>query len=197
MNDTGIERRKWLEDFTLELRFRDVPGHLIGDAVSTVETHLEDTGERPLDAFGLPGDYADNLDLPRGRPAGPGAWIGRALAVAAMTVLPFAVTAIVTGTAVAVTALLLALILLAITALVVIAVNLESIVRSWAVWHSGLLGMGIALAYAAVIGLTPDLVLLRLPAIPVAAVAAVVVAGFIWQSVKSADPVIDPAVHTA
>ncbi|MHA7277190.1 hypothetical protein ACX80O_11805 [Arthrobacter sp. Hz1] len=196
MNDTSSEHQKWLEDFILELRFRDVPGHLIGDAVSTVEAHLKDTGERSVDAFGLPGDYAENLDLPRRRPDGPGVWIGRTLAVAAFTVLLPSVTAIVTGTDFTVTVLLLALIIVTVAALVVVAVNLASIIRSWAVWHSGLLGMGIALAYAAVIGLTPDLVLLRLPAIPVAAAATVVVTGFVWRSVKSADPVIDPTVHT-
>ena len=164
---TSNEQRKWLEDFIVELRLRDVPGNLIGDAVSTVEAHLLDTGEQPVDAFGAPGEYADNLGLP-GRPQGGAAvWAGRAAGVAAFTVLPFAITAVIAGTGFEVTVLLLTLILVACAALVVIALNLDAIVRSWSIWQSGLLGMGIALAYAAAVGLTPGVVLLRLPAIPV------------------------------
>ena len=194
---TSNEQRKWLEDFIVELRLRDVPGALIGDAVSTVEAHLKDTGEQPRDAFGPPGEYADNLDLPGRRSGGAAVWAGRAAGVAAFTVLPFAITAVFTRAEFEVTPLLLLLILVACAALVVIAVNLDAIVRSWAIWQSGLLGMGIALAYAAAIGLAPEVVLLRLPAIPTLIGAGLAVVGFIWWAARSADPVTHPTARTS
>ncbi|NOJ60205.1 hypothetical protein [Arthrobacter sp. 260] len=192
---TSNEQRKWLEDFIVELRLRDVPGDLIGDAVSTVEAHLQDTGESPIDAFGPPDEYAENLALPGRRNGGAMLWVGRAVGVAAFTVLPFAITPVVTGRDFEVTAVLLTLILVVCAALVVISVNLDAIVRSWAIWQSGLLGMGIALAVAAAIGLTPDVVFLRLPAIPMLVGACLAVAGFIWWAARSADPVVRPTLR--
>ncbi|GAA1124216.1 hypothetical protein [Arthrobacter flavus] len=186
------EHQKWLDEFILELRVRDVPGELIGDAVSTVEAHLRDTGEQPADAFGSPGDYAENLDLPGRRAPRGQTWILSEVALAAFTVLAFAVVALFTGSEFEVTGLLLALILAnAVTGAVVI-MNLDAIARSWSLWQGGLLGMAIAVTYALVIGLTPDPVLLTLPTIPVVVVTGLVSAGFIWHAVRGADPVTKP-----
>lgn len=189
------EHQKWLDEFILELRVRDVPGDLIGDAVSTVEAHLRDTGEQPVDAFGSPGDYAENLDLPGRRAPRGQTWILSEVALAAFTVLAFAVVALFTNSDFEVTGLLLALILAnAVTGAVVI-MNLDAIARSWTLWQGGLLGTAIAVTYALVIGLTPDLVLLTLPAVPVVVVTGLVSAGFIWQAVRSSDPISKPAVQ--
>jgi uncharacterized membrane protein YhdT len=40
------------------LRMRGVPGDRIGDIVAEVESHVAETGESPVEAFGPPGDYA-------------------------------------------------------------------------------------------------------------------------------------------
>lgn len=63
-----ITNKRWLDDFTLELRLRDVPGSVIGDALETVEAHLKDSGESAVDVFGDPTTYADSLDLERRTP---------------------------------------------------------------------------------------------------------------------------------
>lgn len=61
--------KRWLDDFTMELRLRDVPGSVIGDALETVESHLRDSGESAVDAFGDPTTYADSLELEGRTPA--------------------------------------------------------------------------------------------------------------------------------
>ncbi len=62
MNTT--DSAKWLDDFMVELRLRDVPGVAIGDAVATVEEHCSDSGEDAESAFGDAREYARSLDLP-------------------------------------------------------------------------------------------------------------------------------------
>lgn len=60
---------KWLAEMTLELRLRDVPGPVIGDALAAVETHCADAGQSAVEAFGDPRQYARSLTLPTHRPA--------------------------------------------------------------------------------------------------------------------------------
>ena len=43
------------------LRLKDVPGDRIGEIVAEVESHVADTGEDPVEAFGNPRDYAASL----------------------------------------------------------------------------------------------------------------------------------------
>lgn len=50
------------------LRMYDVPAPRIGEAVAEVESHLADTGEDPVDAFGEPDDYARELSRSHARP---------------------------------------------------------------------------------------------------------------------------------
>lgn len=192
---TNSEQQKWLDEFTLELRVRNVPGHLIGDAVATVEAHLRDTGELPTDAFGSPGDYAAQLDLPGRRAPRAASWILIEIALVAFTVLAFAVIAMATRSDFDVTLLLSGIILANAVTGAVVLMNLDAIARSWAIWQGGLLGMVIAVTYGLIIGLTPDRSFLSLPAVPVAIVAGVVSAGFIWHAVRAADPVIKPVAH--
>lgn len=54
----------WLEELTLELRMREVPGTAIGDALAQVRAHLAESGESAEEAFGTPEEYAAELNLP-------------------------------------------------------------------------------------------------------------------------------------
>ena len=49
------------QQLLLALRLRDVPGPRIAEALAEVESHVVDTGEDALDAFGRPDDYAAQL----------------------------------------------------------------------------------------------------------------------------------------
>ena len=54
-------------DLMLALRARHVPGDRIGEIVAEVESHVADTGEDPVDAFGSPKEYAASVaPAPRG-----------------------------------------------------------------------------------------------------------------------------------
>lgn len=51
----------WADQFVIELRSLNVPGHEIGNQVATVYAHCEETGESPEEAFGNPVTYARSL----------------------------------------------------------------------------------------------------------------------------------------
>ncbi|USQ75602.1 hypothetical protein [Ornithinimicrobium cryptoxanthini] len=53
--------RSWANDFVLEQRLLGVPGTQIGDALVTIESHLVDSGESALEAFGDARAYAAEL----------------------------------------------------------------------------------------------------------------------------------------
>ncbi len=61
---------RWLSDFVVELRLRDVPGDAVGAAVVEVETHCVDSGSDARDAFGDPAEYAAGLADALGTPPG-------------------------------------------------------------------------------------------------------------------------------
>jgi len=61
-------RESWLRDFALLLRTRGVDGARIGDALAEVESHCDDSGQEPTEAFGEPADYAASLHLPTTKP---------------------------------------------------------------------------------------------------------------------------------
>lgn len=48
----------WRDKAILELRMKGVPGEEIGEILTEVETHLQESGESPEDAFGDPVAYA-------------------------------------------------------------------------------------------------------------------------------------------
>lgn len=54
---------RWAEDLMLELRLLGLSGDQIGAALSEVESHCADSGERAADAFGDAGEYARSLRL--------------------------------------------------------------------------------------------------------------------------------------
>ncbi len=53
-------------DLIVALRLRDVPGDRIGEIVAEVESHLADTGEDPVAAFGPAREYAAGLTAEHG-----------------------------------------------------------------------------------------------------------------------------------
>lgn len=60
---TDRRTRSWLDDLTIELRLRKVRGEAIGDAVTSVESHLAESGESATEAFGTPREYAESLEF--------------------------------------------------------------------------------------------------------------------------------------
>lgn len=53
--------KKWVDQFVIELRLNDVSGAQIGDELTTVFSHCQETGESPEEAFGSSKDYARSL----------------------------------------------------------------------------------------------------------------------------------------
>jgi hypothetical protein len=54
-------------ELIVALRMRDVPVDRVGEIVAEVESHVADTGEDPVEAFGPPARYADSFRVPRTR----------------------------------------------------------------------------------------------------------------------------------
>lgn len=86
----------WIDEFILALRLRDVRG----DAVAVVRGHIADSGQNADAAFGDPGFYAKQLDLPRQpnlRPGTPGV-MGVAVSLMGLLVFSQAIPALFAGT---------------------------------------------------------------------------------------------------
>ena len=49
---------KYLDELQLALRLHDLSGERVGEVMAEVETHLSETGEDPVQAFGHPREYA-------------------------------------------------------------------------------------------------------------------------------------------
>lgn len=62
----------YLDNLLLQLRLRDVSGDRIGQILAEVETHVTDTGQDPVHAFGEPGEYAATYAAAAGSPTAPG-----------------------------------------------------------------------------------------------------------------------------
>ncbi|MGL3806872.1 hypothetical protein ACSYDW_12330 [Paeniglutamicibacter sp. R2-26] len=133
MNST--DEKKWINDFTIELRVREVRGDAIGDAVASVKEFLADSGQAPLEAFGTPRQYADQLDLPLVEGAGlrPGATLAPTLAFLALLVNIPAVSALAGGTELGFSLPQLLLLLVPLLAVATLPFYLEKLVRRfWA-----------------------------------------------------------------
>jgi hypothetical protein len=86
------------QHLVVALRMCDVPADRIGEAVAEVESHVADTGEDPVAAFGEPTEYARRLTESLGRPAsGSAGWLNFAVAVAAFASAGVATTALLNG----------------------------------------------------------------------------------------------------
>ena len=57
----STDTRSYRQELLMALRMRDVPGPRIAEALAEVESHVAETGEDPLEAFGPPKAYADQL----------------------------------------------------------------------------------------------------------------------------------------
>jgi hypothetical protein len=55
------DTRSYRQDLLMALRMRDVPGARIAEALAEVDSHVAETGEDPVEAFGPPKAYADQL----------------------------------------------------------------------------------------------------------------------------------------
>ena len=51
----------YVDQLTLELRRRDVPGARIGEVIAEVETHLAESGDHAVETFGPPSEYAQRV----------------------------------------------------------------------------------------------------------------------------------------
>ncbi|MHB1472082.1 MAG: hypothetical protein ACYCV4_00380 [Dermatophilaceae bacterium] len=70
----GTSLKDYTQALTVQLRLRDVPGPVIGQIVAEVESHVRETGEDPIEAFGQPGSYSAQF-AGRRRPVGRGGWL--------------------------------------------------------------------------------------------------------------------------
>ena len=73
----GTSLKDYTQAFTIQLRLAKVPGKVIGQIVAEVESHVRETGEDPVEAFGQPGSYSAQF-AGRPRPVGRGGWLSLA-----------------------------------------------------------------------------------------------------------------------
>ncbi|ASU79998.1 hypothetical protein CDG81_18960 [Actinopolyspora erythraea] len=55
---TAESSEKYRDELTFALRMREVPGKRVGDVLAEVDTHVAETGQDPVEAFGTPWEYA-------------------------------------------------------------------------------------------------------------------------------------------
>lgn len=99
---------QWVEDFVIEQRLLGVLGTRIGDALATVDSHLEESGQSAQEAFGPAVEYARELAASEGGDdqdldIGPGFVVGNMLGLVGIVALPRAVAALLEGTPVTIT----------------------------------------------------------------------------------------------
>jgi hypothetical protein len=99
------------QQLVFALRMYDVPATRIGEAVAEVESHLADTGEDPVGAFGEPAEYARELSRsnrgPRTR------WTGYAVGVVSFAATAVGTSALLNGRPLPAAGAALALVVLA------------------------------------------------------------------------------------
>jgi hypothetical protein len=112
----------------IELRRRGVPGDRIGEAIAEVESHVAESGEDPVTAFGEPDAYAERLSGSLRLPDRSGArwarWANAVVAAGSFAAAGMVTTAIVGDGAVA------ERVATAVAGLVVMAG-----VLAWAIWY--------------------------------------------------------------
>jgi len=211
----GTSLKDYTEALTIQLRLREIPGRMIGQIVAEVESHVRETGEDPVEAFGQPGSYSAQF-----APGWEGAGVSqrrrlarpRASAAVTVTVVGclmlfkalFNLTDLETVTAKVilswfVTGLLIALIVLP----VVLALEdrrtrtvmagggtamprTERWLRLLALW-------GALLAGQAIDSLAPQgPVLLRAPGWVLALVGLALTTPYLWRLRSRSDPIVDP-----
>ncbi|TFD49871.1 hypothetical protein E3T55_10620 [Cryobacterium frigoriphilum] len=199
------ENEKWLENLTMELRLLDVNGTRIGDAVATAREFLDDSGELAEDSFGSPQHYAAELNLPAIPEAAQGvrlAVVRGGLGVLGMFALVEAVVPLLNDEPVILGPVVLAIYLFTLIMIALLPTLVPVMVRMRrrgaiiGIVTAALLGGTIPALLALWAG---DLVLLSLPALPVAIVGAVLLlAPALWSQLRHSltdDPIIAPG-HT-
>lgn len=198
MNPTT--EKKWIDDFILELRLREVRGDAIGDAVASVRELLADTGQEPEQAFGTPREYAAQLELPLVASPGiaPASILPSAIGVLALLAYSSAVWAFFEGRELAYS--LPQVLLLAVPVALVSALpwSINWLLRNlWGL--AALMGLFTAVAFASAFlkpgaGSAPWLQIDALLATVVS--GAVLLAMAVWGTVETArtpdDPIVDP-----
>jgi len=58
----------YVDQLTLELRRREVPGPRIGEVIAEIEAHIAESGDSPAEAFGPPPEYAATVAAALGPP---------------------------------------------------------------------------------------------------------------------------------
>jgi hypothetical protein len=94
------------------LRVSNVPSARIGEAVAEVESHVADTGEDPVEAFGEPAEYARRLSESLGPAGRSGRWTNFVVAVVAFAASGVATTSLLNGDRIAAAVAVLALVVL-------------------------------------------------------------------------------------
>lgn len=188
--------RRWFDDFTMELRLRDVPGETIGDAVASAREFLADSGGTPAEVFGDPRAYAENLDLPR-NPMSPSAWAAL-LVPSCLGMLGFFTVAAAVSSSDASVQVTLSGFLLILTGLAGAAcapILMGFIVRR-PMWLVVLAGGTFGVLQVLIALLAKDVVLFTLPAVPLALLGgAVLLATSLWGQFRKGvtdDPIVDP-----
>lgn len=197
---SNTAEKKWIDDFILELRLREVHGEAIGDAVASVKELLADTGQAPEQVFGTPRSYANQLDLPLVENAGfdPRATIGFGIGVLALLIYSPAMWAHFEGKPLGYSLPQLLLLLVPVLVVATIPLYVEKLIRKiWIIFPLLALCSGAAVASSFMAPATTEEAWLQVEALPVAAIAAVIlVATAVWDIRKSTripeDPVIDP-----
>ncbi|GAB2648786.1 hypothetical protein GCM10027271_02950 [Saccharopolyspora gloriosae] len=56
-----IETEKYRDELLIALRMHEISGARVGDVLAEVDTHLAESGEDPVEAFGTPREYAAHV----------------------------------------------------------------------------------------------------------------------------------------
>ena len=211
----GTSLKDYTQALTIQLRLREIPGIAIGQIVAEVESHVRETGEDPIEAFGQPASYSaqfapgwDGADVRQHRAlVRP-----RASAAAAVTVVGiwmlfkglFSLTNLVTITAMAilswfVTGLLIGLLVLPVVLALedrrtrtVVAGGGSAMSRTEQ-WLRFLALWGALMAGQAINAIAPQgSVLLRTPGWVLALVGLALTTPFFWRLRSRSDPIVDP-----
>lgn len=197
---SATTEKKWIGDFIIELRLREVRGDAIGDAVAVVKELLDDSGQDPLQAFGTPRHYADQLDLPLVEGAGLklGATLAPALGTLALLVYIPAVWAFFGGEPLGYSLPQLLMLMVPLLAIATLPLYIEKLVRRfWA--PVAALGICVAAAIASMFFKSPvgtdswfsaDALIVSVLS------GLVLLAASIWGMYETArtpdDPIVDP-----
>lgn len=170
----GVDRA-WVDEFVLEQRLLGVPGAAIGDALVTVASHVEESGEGAHEAFGEPRAYAREVAEGRAGTApgvSPLTVVGSVLGVLGMVLAGYAFTAVLADEPVALSTGLLAGTGLLLAALAGFLASADAVLRA-VVTRGWVVAVGTGLVVTASVALIALLrrVVLELPAAPVLAAA--------------------------